>query len=202
MNSIGGEVIAGVNKAIELAEKDFRGLVISNEGDNFSAGANVGLIFTMAIEQDWEELDIAIRAFQNTNMRVRYSSIPVVVAPHNMALGGSCEMAMHSDKVQAHAELYMGLVEFGVGLIPGGGGTKEMAVRLSDSFVEGEVEMPLLRDKFMTIGTAKVSTSAYEAFDIGYLRKAHDEVTLNRSRLLADAKLLQFAWLMRGILNL
>jgi len=188
MNSIGGEVIEGVNKAISLAEKDFRGLVVSNEGDNFSAGANVALIFTMAIEQDWEELDMAIRVFQNANMRVRYSSVPVVVAPHNMALGGSCEMAMHSDKVQAHAELYMGLVEFGVGLIPGGGGTKEMAVRLSDSFIEGEVEMPLLREKFLTIGTAKVSTSAYEAFDLGYLRKGHDEVTMNRSRLLTDAK--------------
>ncbi|HTA83888.1 MAG TPA: 3-hydroxyacyl-CoA dehydrogenase NAD-binding domain-containing protein [Bacteroidia bacterium] len=188
MNSIGGEVLAGLNKAIDIAEKDFRGLVVSNEGANFSAGANVALIFTMAIEQDWEELDMAIRVFQNANMRVRYSSIPVVVAPHNMALGGSCEMAMHSDKVQIHAETYMGLVEFGVGLIPGGGGTKEMAVRISDSFKEGDVELNVLRDKFLTIGMAKVSTSAYEAFDLGYLRKGHDEVTINRSRLLADAK--------------
>lgn len=188
MNSIGGEVIQGVNKAIEIAEKDFRGLVISNEGDNFSAGANVGLIFTMAIEQDWEELDMAIRTFQNTNMRIRYSSIPVVVAPHNMALGGGCEMSMHADKVQAHAETYMGLVEFGVGLIPGGGGTKEMAVRISDSFKEGDIELNIVRDKFLTIGQAKVSTSGYEAFDLGYLRKGHDEITINRSRLLADAK--------------
>jgi len=188
MNSIGGEVIQGVNKAIEIAEKDFRGLVISNEGDNFSAGANVALIFSMALEQDWEELDMAIRTFQNTNMRIRYSSIPVVVAPHNMALGGGCEMSMHADKVQLHAETYMGLVEFGVGLIPGGGGTKEMAVRLSDSFVEGEVELPILREKFLTIGMAKVSTSAYEAFDLGYMRKGIDEVTVNRARLLTDAK--------------
>lgn len=188
MNSIGGEVIQGVNKAIEIAEKDFRGLVISNEGDNFSAGANVGLIFTMAIEQDWEELDMAIRTFQNTNMRIRYSSIPVVVAPHNMALGGGCEMSMHADKVQAHAETYMGLVEFGVGLIPGGGGTKEMAVRISDSFKEGDIELNIVRDKFLTIGQAKVSTSGYEAFDLGFLRKGHDEITVNRSRLLADAK--------------
>ncbi len=188
MNSIGGEVIQGINKAVELAEKDFRGLVISNEGDNFSAGANVALIFTMAIEQDWEELDMAIRTFQNTNMRLRYSSIPVVVAPHNLALGGGCEMSMHSDKVQLHAETYMGLVEFGVGLIPGGGGTKEMAVRLSDSFTEGDVELPMLREKFLTIGMAKVSTSAFEAFDLGYLRKGIDEVTMNRSRLLTDAK--------------
>jgi 3-hydroxyacyl-CoA dehydrogenase len=188
MNSIGGEVIEGLNKAIEMAEKDYRGLVISNEGGNFSAGANVALIFSMAIEQDWEELDRAIRVFQNANMRIRYSSIPVVVAPHNLALGGACEMSMHSDKVQIHAETYMGLVEFGVGLIPGGGGTKEMAVRLSDAFVEGEVELPILREKFLTIGMAKVSTSAYEAFDLGYLRKGHDEVTVNRSRLLTDAK--------------
>ncbi|HTB06550.1 MAG TPA: 3-hydroxyacyl-CoA dehydrogenase NAD-binding domain-containing protein [Bacteroidia bacterium] len=188
MNSIGGEVIEGINKAIDMAEKDYRGLVISNEGTNFSAGANVALIFSMAIEQDWEELDRAIRVFQNANMRVRYSSIPVVLAPHSLALGGACEMSMHSDKVQIHAETYMGLVEFGVGLIPGGGGTKEMAVRLSDAFVEGEVELPILREKFLTIGMAKVSTSAYEAFDLGYLRKGHDEVTVNRSRLLTDAK--------------
>jgi 3-hydroxyacyl-CoA dehydrogenase len=188
MNSIGGEVIEGMNKTIEIAEKDFRGLVVSNEGDNFSAGANVALIFSMAIEQDWEELDMAIRVFQNANMRVRYSSIPVVVAPHSLALGGSCEMAMHSDKVQIYAETYMGLVEFGVGLIPGGGGTKEMAVRISDSLAEGDIELNLLREKFLTIGMAKVSTSAYEAFDLGYLRKGHDEVTVNRSRLLTDAK--------------
>lgn len=188
MNTIGGEIIEGLNKAIELAEKDFRGLVVSNEGDNFSAGANLALIFSMAIEQEWEEIDRAVRVFQNANMRVRYSSIPVVLAPHNMTLGGACEMSMHSDKVQAHAETYMGLVEFGVGLIPGGGGTKEMAVRISDSFIEGDIELPALRDKFLTIGQAKVSTSAYEAFDLGYLRKGHDEITLNRSRLLTDAK--------------
>jgi len=188
MNTIGGEIIEGLNKAIELAEKDYRGLVVSNEGDNFSAGANLALIFSMIMEQDWEEVDRAIRVFQNANMRVRYSSIPVILAPHNMALGGACEMSMHSDKVQAHAETYMGLVEFGVGLIPGGGGTKEMAVRISDSFIEGDIEIPALREKFLTIGQAKVSTSAYEAFDLGYLRKGHDEVTLNRSRLLTDAK--------------
>lgn len=188
MNTIGGEIIEGLNKAIDAAEKDFRGLVISNEADNFSAGANLGLIFSMAVEQDWDEIDRAVRVFQGANMRVRYSSIPIVVAPHNLALGGACEMAMHSDKVQAHAETYMGLVEFGVGLIPGGGGTKEMAVRISDSFIEGDIEIPALREKFLTIGTAKVSTSAYEAFDLGYLRKGHDEITINRSRLLTDAK--------------
>lgn len=188
MNTIGGEVVEGVNKAIELAEKDYRGLVISNEGDNFSAGANLALLFSMAAEQDWDEVSMAIKMFQNMNMRIRYSSIPVVVAPHNLALGGACEMAMHSDKVQAHAETYIGLVEFGAGLIPGGGGTKEMAVRISDSFSEGDIELPELREKFLTLAMAKVSTSAYEAYDLGYLRKGHDEITLNRSRLLADAK--------------
>ena len=188
MNSIGGEVIHGVNTAIELAEKDFRGLVISNEGANFSAGANVGMIFMMAVEQEWDELNFAIKAFQNTMMRVRYSSIPVVVAPHNMALGGSCEMSMHSDKVVAHAETYMGLVEFGVGLIPGGGGTKEFALRLSDELNEGDVELNKFRERFLTIGQAKVSTSAHEAFDLGYLRKGKDIVVVSRARLLTEAK--------------
>lgn len=188
MNSIGGEVLAGVNKAIELAEKDFRGVVISNEGANFSAGANVGMIFMFAVEQEWDELNFAIRAFQNTMMRVRYSSVPVVVATHNLALGGACEMSMHSDKVVAHAETYMGLVEFGVGLIPGGGGTKEFALRLADGILEGDVELNDFRNRFLTIGQAKVSTSAHEAFDLGYLRKGIDKVVVSRSRLLSEAK--------------
>ena len=188
MNSIGGEVIEGINKAIAIAEKDFRGLVISNEGANFSAGANVGMIFMMAVEQEYDELNFAIKTFQNSMMRVRYSSIPVVVAPHNLALGGACEMSMHSDRVVLHAETYMGLVEFGVGLIPGGGGTKEFAVRLSDELKEGDVELNSFRDRFLTIGQAKVSTSAYEAFDLGYLRKNKDVVVLSRNRVLAEAK--------------
>jgi len=189
MNSIGAEVIEGINKAIDIAEKDFRGLVISNEGANFSAGANVGMIFMMAVEQEYDELNMAIRTFQNTKMHLRYPGIPVVVAPHNMALGGACEMSLHSDKVVAHAETYMGLVEFGVGLIPGGGGTKEFAVRLSDELQEGDVELNNFRDRFLTIGQAKVSTSAYEAFDLGYLRKGKDVVVISRNRLLAEAKL-------------
>ncbi|XZF12383.1 3-hydroxyacyl-CoA dehydrogenase/enoyl-CoA hydratase family protein [Chitinophagaceae bacterium MMS25-I14] len=188
MNAIGGEVIEGINKAIDLAEKDYKGLVISNEGANFSAGANVGMIFMMAVEQEYDELDFAIRSFQNTMMRIRYSSIPVVAAPHNMALGGGCELCLHSDKVVAHAELYMGLVEFGVGLIPGGGGSKEFAVRLSDSLKEGDIELNAFRDRFLTIGQAKVSTSAYEAFDLGYLRPGNDVVVMSRSRQLAEAK--------------
>ncbi len=189
MNSIGAEVIEGINKSIEIAEKDFRGLVISNEGANFSAGANVGMIFMMAVEQEYDELNFAIKTFQNTMMRVRYSSIPVVVAPHNLALGGACEMSMHSDRVVLHAETYMGLVEFGVGLIPGGGGTKEFAVRLSDELQEGDIELNNFRDRFLTIGQAKVGTSAYEAFDLGYLRKGKDVVVISRNRVLTEAKL-------------
>ena len=188
MNTIGGEVLAGLNKAIYIAEKDYRGLVISNEGANFSAGANVGMIFMMAAEQEWDELNMAVKAFQNTTMRLRYSSIPVVVAPHNLTLGGGCEICLHADKVVAHAETYIGLVEFGVGVIPGGGGTKEFAVRLADSLHEGDVELNIFREKFLTIGQAKVSTSAHEAFDLGILRKGIDKVVMSRNRQLAEAK--------------
>ncbi|WP_222165139.1 3-hydroxyacyl-CoA dehydrogenase/enoyl-CoA hydratase family protein [Edaphocola aurantiacus] len=188
MNSIGGEVIEGINKAIDLAEQQYKGLVVSNNGANFSAGANVGMIFMMAVEQEFDELDFAIRQFQNTMMRIRYSSIPVVAAPHNMALGGGCELCLHADKVVAHAETYMGLVEFGVGLIPGGGGTKEFALRLSDDLKEGDVALNAYRDRFLTIGQAKVSTSAEEAFELGYLRRGKDRVVVSYNRLLAEAK--------------
>ncbi|MGB0430160.1 MAG: 3-hydroxyacyl-CoA dehydrogenase family protein, partial [Bacteroidia bacterium] len=188
MNTMGSDVIQGINKAIDLAEKDFDALVIGNDGQNFSAGANLGMIFMLAVEQEYDELDFAIRAFQNTMMRVRYSSIPVVVAPFNMALGGGCEITLHADAVQASAETYIGLVEVGAGVIPGGGGTKEFALRASDSFYKGDPELPLLNEKFMNIGMAKVATSAYEAFDMGILIKGRDSISLNRSRLLADAK--------------
>ena len=188
MNTIGGGVIEGINKAIDLGEKDYRGLVISNNGQHFSAGANVGMIFMMAIEQDFEELNFAVKAFQDTMMRVRYCNIPVIVAPHNMALGGGCELSMHADKVVAHAELYMGLVEFGVGLIPGGGGTKEFAKRLSEELKAGDIKINRMRDRFLTIGQAQVSTSAYEAFDLGYLRKGQDEVVVSKDHLLTRAK--------------
>ena len=188
MNTIGGEVLEGLNKAIDLAERDYRGLVIYNEGENFSAGANVGMIFMFAAEQEYEELDIAVRYFQKTMMRMRYSSIPVVGAPHNLALGGGCELNLHVDKVVAHAELYMGLVEFGVGVIPGGGGTKEFALRTSDAFREGDIRINTFRDRFLTVGQAKVSTSAYEAFDLGYLRPGIDEVVVSRRLQLSRAK--------------
>ena len=188
MNTIGGGVIEGIQKALILAETEYKGLVISNTGQNFSAGANVGMIFMMAIEQDYDELNFAIKTFQETMMRVRYSNIPVVVAPHNMALGGGCEISLHADKIVAHAELYMGLVEFGVGLIPGGGGTKEFAKRLSDEYLAGDIKINRMRERFLTIGQAKVSTSAYEAFDLGYLREGIDEIVVSREYQLTRAK--------------
>jgi 3-hydroxyacyl-CoA dehydrogenase len=184
MNTIGGGVIEGINKAIDIAEKEYKGLVVSNTGQNFSAGANVGMIFMMAVEQEYDELNFAVKAFQDTMMRVRYCDIPVIVAPHNLTLGGGCELSMHSDKVVAHAELYMGLVEFGVGVIPGGGGSKEFAKRLSDELKDGDIKINRMRERFLTIGQAKVATSAYEAFDLGYLRPGTDEVVVSRDHQL------------------
>ena len=188
MNTIGAGIIGGLNKAIDMAEADYKGLVIYNEGDAFTAGANVGMIFMMAAEQEMEELDMAVRSFQNTVMRLRYSDIPVVVAPHNLCLGGGAEMCLHADKVVAHAELYIGLVEFGVGIIPGGAGTKEFTVRLSDEMKEGDIRTNTFRKRFLTIGQAQVATSAEEAFELGYLRRGIDEWVVNRADQLAHAK--------------
>ncbi|MDN3492244.1 3-hydroxyacyl-CoA dehydrogenase/enoyl-CoA hydratase family protein [Winogradskyella bathintestinalis] len=188
MNTIGGDVLAGLNKAIDLAEKDFAGLVVGNQAANFSVGANIGMIFMMAAEQEYDELNMAIKYFQDTMMRMRYSAIPTVAAPHGMALGGGCELSLHADKVVAAAETYMGLVEFGVGVIPGGGGSKEMALRASDTFKKGDVQLNTLQEYFLTIGMAKVSTSAYEAFDLGVLQKGKDIVVVNKDRQIAVAK--------------
>lgn len=188
MNTIGGDVLTGINKAIDLAEKDFQGLVIGNQGANFSVGANIGMIFMMAVEQEYDELNMAIKLFQDSMMRVRYSSIPVVVAPHGMTLGGGCEMSLHADKVVAAAESYIGLVEFGVGVIPGGGGSKEMTLRAADQFRKNDVELNTLQEYFLTIAMAKVSTSAYEAFDTGILQHGKDIVVVNRDRQIAEAK--------------
>ncbi|MBP9080929.1 MAG: 3-hydroxyacyl-CoA dehydrogenase/enoyl-CoA hydratase family protein [Flavobacteriales bacterium] len=188
MNVIGAEVIQGLNKAIDLAEAGHKGLVVYNDGALFSAGANVGMIFMMAVEQEYDDLDMAIRTFQNTMMRMRHSSIPVVAAPHQLCLGGGTELCLHADKVVAHAETYMGLVEFGVGVIPGGGGTKEFALRLSDELKEGDIRINALRERFLTIGQAKVSTSGEEAFALGYLRRGTDEVIVSRAHQLAYAK--------------
>lgn len=188
MNTIGGDVLQGINKAIDLAEKEYSGLVIGNQGANFSVGANIGMIFMMAVEQEYDELNMAIKLFQDTMMRVRYSGIPVVVAPHGMTLGGGCEMSMHADKVVAAAETYIGLVEFGVGVIPGGGGSKEMALRASDLFRKNDVELNVLQEYFLTVAMAKVSTSAYEAYDLGILQHGKDVVVVNRDRQIAEAK--------------
>ena len=188
MNTIGGDVLAGLNKAVDLAEKDFDGLVIGNQGANFSVGANIGMIFMMAVEQEYDELNMAIKYFQDTMMRMRYSAIPTIAAPHGMSLGGGCELSMHADKVVAAAETYIGLVEFGVGVIPGGGGSKEMALRAQDTFKKGDVELNTLQDYFLTIGMAKVATSAYEAFDMGVLQKGKDIVVVNKDRQIATAK--------------
>lgn len=188
MNTIGGDVLAGINKAIDLAEKQYNGLVIGNQAANFSVGANIGMIFMMAVEQEYDELNMAIKMFQDTMMRCRYSSIPVVVAPHGMTLGGGCEMTMHADKVVAAAETYIGLVEFGVGVIPGGGGSKEMTLRAADLYRKNDVELNTLQEYFLTVAMAKVATSAYEAFDMGVLQKGKDIVVVNKDRQIAEAK--------------
>lgn len=188
MNSIGGEVLEGVQKAVGMAEKNHRGLVIANGGANFSAGANVGLIFMFAAEQEYDELDFAVRQFQSTTMRLRYSSIPVIVAPHGLTLGGGCEMCLHADAVQASAETYIGLVEVGVGLIPGGGGTKEMTLRAADRNIKEDIEVNYLQQLFINVGTAKVSTSAQEGFENFVLRPGIDSISINPDRRIADAK--------------
>ncbi|KAA0990748.1 3-hydroxyacyl-CoA dehydrogenase/enoyl-CoA hydratase family protein [Dyadobacter aurulentus] len=188
MNTMGAEVIEGIQKGISIAEKDFRGLVIGNEStEAFSAGANLAMLFMFAIEQEFDEINMVIAQFQQTMMRVRYSSIPVVTAPHSLALGGGCELNLHADKVVAHAETYIGLVELGVGLIPAGGGTKEMALRCSDMYHAGDTELNILQTAFMNIAQAKVSTSAQEAREMNYLQEK-DQIVLNRSRLIAEAK--------------
>ena len=188
MNSLGGGVLDGLNRAIDLAEKEYDGLVVGNQGANFSVGANLAMILMMAIDQDWDDLNMAIAYFQKSMMRVRYSSIPVVVAPFGMTLGGGCEMTMHADKVVAAAETYIGLVETGVGVIPGGGGTKEFALRTSKKFQPDDVKNNRMREAFMNIAMGKVATSAYEAYDMGILEKHKDIVVVNKNRQIAEAK--------------
>ncbi|MEC7568017.1 MAG: enoyl-CoA hydratase/isomerase family protein, partial [Bacteroidota bacterium] len=188
MNTIGGGVLRCINKGIDVAEKDFQAIVVGNQGANFSAGANIGMIFMLAVEQEYDELNMAIKYFQDTMMRIRYSSIPTVAAPHTLTLGGACELSLHADKVVAAAETYIGLVEFGVGVIPGGGGSKEMALRASDSFRKNDVELNVLQEYFLTIGMAKVAKSAYEAYDLGILQQGKDVVVVNADQQIAIAK--------------
>lgn len=188
MNTIGSEILEGLNKSIDIAEKEYTGLVIGNNAANFSAGANLAMVFMLAIEQEFDELDMAVRLFQNTVMRLRYSGIPVVIAPRGLTLGGGCEMTLHADSAIATAETYIGLVEFGAGVIPGGGGTKEFVVRTSDSFYEGDPQLPTLQQRFTTIATAKVATSALEAFNIGMLHSDKDTFVVNTDLQLYTAK--------------
>lgn len=189
MNTIGGEVLEGINKALDIAEGEgWKGVVLGNNAPNFSAGANLAIVLMQSIEQEWDELNFAIKYFQNTVMRLRYSSIPVVVAPHGLTLGGGCEMSMHGDACAVSAETYTGLVEVGVGVIPGGGGTKEFALRLSDSFGAEDTWIPKLSERFTAIATAKVSTSGYEAFDIGIYDEKKDFIVVNPDRVLSAAK--------------
>lgn len=185
--TLGSAVIEGMNKAVDLAEAGHRGLVVGHQGADFSLGANLGLVFMYSIEQDYDELDFMVRAFQNSTMRLRYSSIPVVVCPQGRTLGGGCEMTLHADIAQATAETYIGLVEVGVGLIPAGGGTKELTKRISERFQEGDVELNALQNTFMNIATAKVALSAEEAREMNILRPI-DRVSMNRDRQISDGK--------------
>ena len=188
MNTLGGGVLEAINKGIDLAEKNYEAVILGNQAANFSVGANLAMAFMLAIDQEYDELNMAVKYFQDTVMRLRYSSIPTIVAPHGMALGGALEMSMHADKVVAAAETYTGLVEFGVGIIPAGGGTKEMARRVADLWVKDDVKLNRLRDTFIDLAMAKVATSAYEAFDFGFYQKGKDVVVVNKERQLAVAK--------------
>jgi len=189
MNSIGEGVLRGINESIRIAEEDgWKGLVIGNNDQHFSVGANLMMIGMFAFQQEFDELNMAVDLFQKTTMRARYSSIPVVTATQGYVFGGGCELLMHSDAAVCAAESYIGLVEVGVGLLPGGGGTKEFAVRLSDSFYSGDVQIPKLIEALKTVGMAAVSTSAYEAFNHNYLLKERDIVVANTQRNIGEAK--------------
>ena len=189
MNAIGADLITMLHKGLKRLETDFEAMVIANQAVNFSVGANLMLVLVGAQEQEWDELHMAVKQFQNINLAIKYAPKPVVAAPQGMALGGGCEVSLHSAKIQAAAEAYIGLVETGVGLIPGGGGTKEMLIRANEHAAGGE-DLDLfhaLKPLFETIAMARVGTSAEECRDLGYLRR-EDGVSMNRDRLAADAK--------------
>jgi 3-hydroxyacyl-CoA dehydrogenase len=189
MNAIGGDLLSMIHKGLARLRGDFDAMVIANQAENFSAGANLMLIMMTAQEQEWDDLHLMVRQFQNTTLAIKHSPKPVVVAPQGLALGGGCEVVLHGTRVHAAAEAYMGLVETGVGLIPAGGGTKEMIIRANER-AEGEEDLDLfhaLKPVFENIAMAKVSTSGEEARELGYLRRA-DLVAMNPDRLVADAK--------------
>jgi 3-hydroxyacyl-CoA dehydrogenase len=187
MNAIGADTIQMLQAGVQEASKNFAALVVGNDAPNFTAGANLMLVLLEAQEENWDDLDLMVRAFQRATLGLRYSSVPVVVAPAGLALGGGCEIALHADRIQAAAETYIGLVEAGVGLIPAGAGTKEMTLRAADDTPAGGDLLPALQRAFEAIGFASVSTSAAHARRLGYVRPV-DSVTMNRDRLLADAK--------------
>ena len=189
MNAIGSDLIAMIHKGIKRLDSDFDAMVIANQASNFSVGANLLLVLVGAQEQEWDELHMAVKQFQNVNLAIKYAAKPVVAAPQGMALGGGCEIGLHAAKIHAAAEAYIGLVETGVGLIPGGGGTKEMLIRANENAASGD-DLDLfhtLRPIFENIATAKVGTSAEECRELGYLRR-NDAYSMNRDRLVADAK--------------
>ncbi len=189
MNSIGGDTVQMMNFAIDEVERNFRGLVVGNQGGNFSAGANIMLLLLAAQEEEWDEINMMVHALQNAVMRLRYSQKPVVTAPYGLTLGGGCEIAMHGNKVRAAGETYIGLVEVGVGVIPAGGGTKEMTLRTMDAWAKAPDSDPLqfLKKTFETIGMGKVATSAQEGRAFGFLRDS-DAISMNGDRLIQDAK--------------
>ncbi len=189
MNSIGGDTVAMMNFAIDEVEKNYKGLVVGNQGGNFSAGANIMMLLLAAQEEEWDDINMMIRGLQNAVMRFRYSAKPVVTAPYGLTLGGGCEISMHGDKVQAAAETYIGLVEVGVGLIPAGCGTKEMTLRAMNAAKKAPDADPLafLKKTFELIGMGKVATSGQEAKSWGLIRDA-DGISMNGDRLIADAK--------------
>jgi 3-hydroxyacyl-CoA dehydrogenase len=189
MNAIGADLIAMLHKGLKRLNTDFDAMVIANEAVNFSVGANLMLVLVAAQEQEWDEVHMAVKQFQNVNLALKYAPKPVVAAPQGMALGGGCEISLHAARIQAASEAYIGLVETGVGLIPGGGGSKEMLIRANERAASGE-DLDLfhaLRPIFETIAMAKVGTSAEESREFGFLRR-EDGVSMNRDRLVVDAK--------------
>jgi 3-hydroxyacyl-CoA dehydrogenase len=188
MNAIGGDQVQMIHAGVKEAAANFAALVVGNDAANFSAGANLMLLLLEAQEGNWDEIDLMIRTFQGATQALRYADVPVIVATAGLTLGGGCEIALHADRVQAAAESYIGLVEVGVGLIPGGGGTKEMLVRAVHGLPANHPDLlPFIQEAFETIGFAKVSTSAADARRLRFLGAA-DRVTMNRERLMADAK--------------
>jgi len=188
MNAIGGDTVQMMHAGVKEAATNFEALVVGNDAPNFSAGANLMLLLLEAQEGNWDDIDLMIRAFQGATQALRYADVPVVVAPAGLTLGGGCEIALHGDRVQAAAESYIGLVEAGVGLIPGGGGTKEMLARAVEGLPATHADLlPFVQRVFETIALAKVSTSAADARRLGFLDEA-DRVTMNRERVMADAK--------------